>query len=57
VGIPLPLTGSWTGSLAAFVFNISFKKSWKLILIGICVAATLVTLITLFAGGTLRTIF
>ena len=54
VGIPLPLTGSWTGSFAAFVFNIPFKKSAPLIFAGICVAATLVTLITLFAGGTLR---
>lgn len=50
VGIPLPMTGSWTGSLAAFVFNIPFKKSWPLILAGICIAATIVTLLTLFAG-------
>lgn len=57
VGIPLPLTGSWTGSLAAFVFGIPFKKSAPLIAIGVCVAATLVTLITLFAGGALRAIF
>ncbi len=57
VGIPLPLTGSWTGSLAAFVFGIPFKKSAPLITIGVCVAATLVTLITLFAGGTIRAIF
>ncbi len=54
VGIPLPFTGSWTGSLAAFVFGIPFKKSVPLIAVGVCVAATLVTLITLFAGGTLR---
>ena len=54
VGIPLPLTGSWTGSLAAFVFGIPFKKSVPLIAAGVCVAATLVTLITLFAGGALR---
>jgi uncharacterized membrane protein len=54
VGIPLPFTGSWTGSLAAFVFNIKFKKAWPLIFIGVCLAATLVTLITLFAGGAVR---
>ncbi|MBU2542750.1 small multi-drug export protein [Patescibacteria group bacterium] len=57
VGIPLPFTGSWTGSLASFVFNIKFKRAVPLIFIGVCVAATLVTLITLFAGGTLRAIF
>jgi len=28
-----------------------------LILAGVCMAATLVTLITLFAGGTIRSIF
>lgn len=57
VGIPLPFTGSWTGSLAAFVFNIPFKKAWPLIFIGVCIAATLVTFLTLFAGGALRWIF
>ena len=57
VGIPLPFTGSWTGSLAAVVFNLPFKKSAPMIFVGVCVAATLVTLITLFAGETLRMIF
>ena len=54
VGIPLPLTGSWTGSFASFVFNIPFKKSAPLIFAGVCLAATIITLITLFAGGALR---
>jgi len=54
VGIPLPLTGSWTGSLAAFVFNIPYKKAAKLIFFGVCIAATLMTLITLFASKALQ---
>ena len=54
VGIPLPFTGAWTGALAAFVFNIPFKKAFLLILAGVCLAATAVTAITLFAGGALR---
>jgi len=57
VGIPLPFTGSWTGSLASFVFNIKFRRAAPLIFIGVCMAATLVTIITLFAGGTIRAIF
>ena len=57
VGIPLPFTGAWTGSLAAFIFGIPFKKAFPLIFVGICVAATIMTLVTLFAGGTLRMIF
>lgn len=51
VGIPLPLTGAWTGSLAAFVFRIPFKRAFPLIFAGICLAATIVTLLTLFARG------
>ena len=57
VAIPLPFTGSWTGSLAAFIFNIPFKKSLPMIFIGDCLAATIITLVTLFAGATLRSIF
>lgn len=57
VAIPLPFTGSWTGSLVAFIFNIPFRKSFPLIFIGVCIAATIITLITLFAGATLRSIF
>ncbi|MFH1286619.1 MAG: small multi-drug export protein [Candidatus Magasanikbacteria bacterium] len=57
VGIPLPFTGAWTGSLAAFIFNIPFRKAFPLIAIGVCLAATIVTLLTLFAGGTFRLIF
>lgn len=54
VGIPLPITGAWTGALAALVFNIPFKKSWPAIFAGVCLAAAVVTSITLFAGGALR---
>jgi len=54
VGIPLPLTGSWTGSFASFVFNIPFKKAAPLIFAGVCLAATVITIITLFAGGAIR---
>lgn len=57
VGIPLPFTGSWTGSLAAVVFNMPFRKSALTIFLGVCLAATLATLVTLFAGETLRAIF
>lgn len=57
VGIPLPFTGSWTGSLASVVFNLPLRKSAPMIFVGVCVAATLVTFITLFAGETLRAIF
>ncbi|MBU4369919.1 small multi-drug export protein, partial [Patescibacteria group bacterium] len=35
VAIPLPFTGAWTGSVAAFLFNIPYKKSLGLIFIGV----------------------
>jgi len=54
VATPLPFTGAWTGSLAAFIFDIEFKKSFPLILIGVCIAAVIVTLATLGVGSGLR---
>ena len=50
VGIPLPLTGAWTGSLAAFVFNIRFREAVSLIAIGLVISATIVTVLTIFAA-------
>ena len=47
VAIPLPMTGAWTGSLAAFVFGISYKKALPLIFLGVCIAAAIVTLLSL----------
>lgn len=47
VAIPLPFTGAWTGSLAAFVFGIPFKKAFLLIATGVVIAGLIVTLATL----------
>ena len=46
VAIPLPITGAWTGTAAAFLFGIPFKKSFAAILIGVLVAGAIVTLMT-----------
>lgn len=54
VGIPLPFTGAWTGAFLAFLFGIPFRKSFPLIALGLCLSATIVTAITLFAGAGLR---
>lgn len=43
VAIPLPVTGAWTGSLAAYLFGLDFKKSLFFIFIGVCIAAAVVT--------------
>lgn len=49
VAIPLPVTGAWTGALAAFVFGLPRKKSFVAILAGVCVSALIVTGLTLGA--------
>ena len=46
VGIPLPGTGGWTGSLIASLLNVDIKKAMIAILCGIAMAATIVSLMT-----------
>ena len=38
VGIPLPGTGAWTGTLAASILNMDFKKSVLFVLLGVLLA-------------------
>jgi len=47
VAIPLPVTGAWTGSLAAVLFGLKFKHALLSIFIGILIAGTIVTCATL----------
>ena len=44
VAIPLPGTGAWTGSLIAAMFDIKLKSAFWVILAGVAIAATIVTL-------------
>lgn len=43
VGIPLPGTGAWTGSLIAGLFEMDLKKATISILIGVALAAVIMT--------------
>ena len=43
VAIPLPITGAWTGSLAAFLFGLRFWPSFFCALAGVCIAGVIVT--------------
>jgi len=45
VAIPLPLTGGWTGLLAAYVFGVPFPRAFGLIAAGVAVAGTVVSLL------------
>lgn len=47
VGIPLPGTGAWTGTLAASLLDLDFKKSIISIACGVILAAVIITIPTL----------
>lgn len=46
VAIPLPVTGAWTGTLAAFLFGVRKPLAVPAIILGICIAGVVVTLAT-----------
>lgn len=50
VAVPLPVTGGWTGSLAAFLFGIKRKKAIPIIFLGIMAAGVIVTVLTVGIG-------
>lgn len=43
VGIPLPGTGAWTGTLAASMLNLNFKKSTIAVSLGVLLAGIIMT--------------
>ncbi len=47
VGIPLPGTGAWTGTLAASLLDFDFKKSILSVMCGVILAAIIITVATL----------
>jgi len=47
VAIPLPVTGAWTGTLAAIIFRIPPKRALPLIFIGVLIAGVIMSLISL----------
>lgn len=59
VAIPLPVTGAWTGSVAAFVFDIPYRKALFWIFIGVLTSGVIVTAVmgtsvgifNIFKGG------
>lgn len=47
VAIPLPMTGGWTGAMAAFLMGIPFWKSMLYILLGVLIAGVIMTTLSL----------
>jgi uncharacterized membrane protein len=44
VAIPLPVTGAWTGTIAAFLFGVRKRLVFPSVFAGICIAGVVVTL-------------
>lgn len=48
VGIPLPGTGAWTGTLAASILDVGFKKSVIAIMLGVVLAGIIMGVLSYF---------
>ena len=46
VAIPLPMTGAWTGSVAAYLFKLPLRLAIPCIILGILIAGVVVTLLS-----------
>jgi uncharacterized membrane protein len=53
VAVPLPLTGAWTGCIAASLFKIRFKYAFLAVSLGVIIAAAIVTAVCLVGKGVL----
>jgi uncharacterized membrane protein len=47
VAIPLPITGAYTGTLAAWLLNLEKKKSFWYLALGVVIAGVIVSIVTL----------
>ncbi len=57
VGIPLPGTGAWTGTLAASILNMDFKTSILAVMFGVLLAGIIMALASMGIFGAIGSIF
>ena len=57
VGIPLPGTGAWTGTLAASILDMDFKESIIAVVLGVILAGVIMGLASAGVFGTIGAIF
>ena len=57
VGIPLPGTGAWTGTLAASILDMDFKSSVIAVMLGVLLAGIIMGAVSAGAFGALRAVF
>lgn len=48
VGIPLPITGAWTGTLGAWVLGLSRRKTMLAVLVGVAISGLIISAVVLF---------
>jgi uncharacterized membrane protein len=48
VAIPLPVTGAYTGTVAAWLFGLDKKKSLLAVLVGVCISGLVVSIVVYF---------
>ena len=53
VAIPLPITGAWTGCVAATLFKIRFRYAFPAIVLGIAIAGVIVVAVAIAGKGLL----
>ena len=53
VGIPLPGTGAWTGTLAASILDMGFKKSVIAVMLGVILAGIIMGVLSYFGFSAL----
>ena len=46
VAIPAPMTGAWTGAIAAYLFKLPLRMAVPCIILGILIAGVVVTLVS-----------
>ena len=57
VGIPLPGTGAWTGTLAASMLDMDFKKSTLAVIGGVLLAGVIMIFVSVFFKGAFAVLF
>jgi len=51
VAVPLPMTGAWSGCIAASLFRIKFRYAFPAIFLGVVIAGVIVSAVCLFGKG------
>ena len=57
VGIPLPGTGAWTGTLAASILDMDFKSSVMAVMVGVLLAGIIMGIASMGVFGALGAVF